>query len=65
MSKYDELRIGVIGCGGRGGLAALAHRPEDGVRLVAGVDIRTEALEAFAKAYGGDVFVGNSSVLSE
>ena len=35
MQSADELRIGVIGAGGRGGLAHHAHRPEEGVRLVA------------------------------
>jgi len=57
MSKFDELRIGVIGVGGRGGLAALAHHPEDGVRLVAGADINPVALQHFATQYGPEVFV--------
>ncbi len=52
-----ELRIGVIGAGGRGGLAATAHRPEEGVRLVAGADLDTKALEQFQERYGADVFV--------
>ncbi len=53
----DELRIGVIACGGRGGLAKHAHRPEDGVRLVAGADVRPEALSAFREKYGEETFV--------
>ena len=57
MSKQKELRIGVIGAGGRGGLALLAHQPENGVRLVAGCDIRPEALDEFKKNVGADAFV--------
>lgn len=56
MSTSRELRIGVIGAGGRGGLAAQAHHPEQGVRLVAGADIRPEPLERFCQKYGPDVF---------
>ena len=56
MSK-SELRIGVIGAGGRGSLAGHAHNPDDGVRLVAGADVRPEALDDFKQRYGPDVFV--------
>ncbi len=35
----QELRIGVIGAGGRGSLARHAHKPEEGVRVVAGADV--------------------------
>ncbi len=52
-----ELRIGVIGAGGRGGLAAYAHKPEAGVRLVAGADPNPRALDAFKAKYGPDTFV--------
>lgn len=52
-----ELRIGVIGAGGRGSLAAGAHKPEDNVRLVAGADIDEKALDAFKDKYGPDVLV--------
>ena len=52
-----ELRIGVIGAGGRGGLAGHAHQPEDGVRLVAGADVDTKALEQFQERYGAEAFV--------
>lgn len=47
MPPTDELRIGVIGAGGRGNLARLAHHPDDGVRVVAGADTRPEALATF------------------
>lgn len=52
-----ELRIGVIGAGGRGGLAGYAHKPEQGVRLVAGADVRPEPLERFCQKYGPEAFV--------
>ena len=58
MAKQtDDLRIGVIGCGGRGGLARHAHKPGKGSRLVAGCDIRPEALRAFQDACGTDTLV--------
>ncbi len=52
----DELRIGVIGVGGRGGLATAAHAPDEGVRVVAGADVRDEALAGFRDYYGPDTF---------
>jgi len=55
----SELRIGVIGVGGRGGLAYYAHKPEEGVRLVAGADIDSSALELFKETYGPDTFITN------
>ena len=60
MSKANprnELRIGVIGVGGRGRLAAHAHDPADGVRICAGADPDPEALQAFQDSYGADTFV--------
>ena len=57
MARGGELRIGVIGAGGRGSLAGLAHKPKEGVRLVAGVDVRPEALAAFQQKYGPGAFV--------
>jgi len=45
MGKYDELHIDVIGAGGRGGGVAQTHKPEEGVRIVAGADIVPEALK--------------------
>lgn len=47
-----ELRIGVIGAGGRGHLAGYAHRPEEGIRVVAGADITDEALAYVKEKYG-------------
>lgn len=47
-----EIRIGVIGVGGRGGLAYHAHRPAEGSRLVAGADVNPKALEFFQSRCG-------------
>jgi predicted dehydrogenase len=51
------IRLGVIGVGGRGEIAALAHQPEQGVQVVAGADVQAPALQAFAETYGPDAFV--------
>ena len=52
-----ELKLGVIGVGGRGGLTALAHKPGNGSRIVAGADVNPEAIEKFKETYGKEVFV--------
>lgn len=57
MSVCDDLRVGVIGAGGRGKLSQHAHKPGEGSRLVAGCDIVPAALEAFKERCGEDVFV--------
>jgi predicted dehydrogenase len=51
------LRIGVIGAGGRGGLAGHAHQPRNGVRLTAACDVNPKALQQFQEKYGPDVFL--------
>ena len=52
-----ELKFGVIGAGGRGGLArAYGHDPENGCRLVAGCDVRPEVFPALKEKVGDDVF---------
>lgn len=51
MQDVGDLRVGVIGVGGRGRLAAHAHRPGQGARLVAGADVQPAALQQFAKNY--------------
>ncbi len=56
-SPRQQLRIGVIGIGGRGALAQHAHRPDQGIRVVAGADINAEARQRFRERYGPDVFV--------
>jgi predicted dehydrogenase len=57
MGAKPELKIGVIGAGGRGSLARYAHKPEEGVRIVAGADITDAALEQAKERYGPDTFV--------
>jgi predicted dehydrogenase len=53
----DDLRIGVIGVGGRGGLARYAHCPGKGSRLVAGADVRPDALDGLREFVGREAFV--------
>ena len=52
----NDLRIGVIGSGGRGGLAAHAHRPGEGSRIVACCDVNEAALARNRERYGDDCF---------
>ena len=47
----QELRLGVIGCVSRGTLSDNAHKPDEGVRLVAGADIYPDARELFLKRH--------------
>ena len=51
----SELRIGVIGAGGRGRLAEYAHDPDAGVRVVAGADTDAAVFERFREKFGDDV----------
>lgn len=55
--KNKELKIGVIGAGGRGSLAHHAHQPKNGVRLVAACDINDAPLQSFKEKFGPDVFL--------
>ncbi|MBX3010398.1 MAG: Gfo/Idh/MocA family oxidoreductase [Caldilineaceae bacterium] len=50
-----DLRIGVIGAGGRGGLAAYAHQPEAGARIVACCDMDDAVLARCRERYGNDI----------
>ena len=59
MAAEGELRIGVIGAGGRGSLVRHAHNPDEGVRVVAGVDVRPEALTAFQEHFGAETSVSD------
>jgi predicted dehydrogenase len=56
MGTKQDLRIGVIGAGGRGALARHAHKPGEGSRVVACVDVNPKALEKCREWYGPDVF---------
>lgn len=52
-----ELRIGVIGVGGRGLLAQHAHCPEQGFRVVAGADVDEASLVRFREYAGPQAVV--------
>jgi len=52
-----EIRIGIIGSGGRGNVLRHVHCPEEGVRVVACCDLDEAALAANREAYGDDLFV--------
>ena len=56
----NDLRIGVIGSGSRGGLAAHAHRPGDGSKVVACCDVNPKTLEANRERYGGGILTTSS-----
>ena len=53
----EVLKIGVIGVGGRGRLAWLAHKPEEGVFIVGGADIYQHMIDVFKEKFGQEVFV--------
>jgi predicted dehydrogenase len=46
-----QLRLGIIGATGRGKLADHAHRPDEGVAIVAGADPYADRLDAFRTRY--------------
>lgn len=52
----DDLKIGVIGVGGRGLLAREAHAPGNGARVVAGMDVSDRALQEFKNFFGPEVW---------
>lgn len=56
----SDLRIGVLGSGGRGGLAREAHKPNEGSRVVACCDISDSVLQRNRECYGDEVFVTSS-----
>jgi len=51
--KNNPLQFGAIGLGKRSSPAALAHRPEEGLRVVAGADPHPENFARFQQRYGG------------
>ncbi len=57
MPEVNEIRIGIIGAGGRGYLAHHAHKPEEGSRLVAAADKMDAPLKIFKEKFGEDTFV--------
>lgn len=58
----QDLRIGVIGSGGRGGLAWHAHKPGEGSQVVACCDIREAQLERDKERYGEDILTTSDYV---
>jgi predicted dehydrogenase len=52
----NDLKIGVIGTGGRGGVARHAHKPGEGSRIVACCDKVEAALDRGRENYGPDIF---------
>lgn len=54
----EDLRIGVIGSGGRGGLARNAHKPGEGNRVVACCDTNPSVFEHNRSWYGEDIWTG-------
>lgn len=56
----QELRIGVIGAGGRGTLARHAHKPGRGSRIVACCDTLPSVLQECAHSYGPDLILTSS-----
>jgi hypothetical protein len=55
--KKPDLKLGVIGSGGRGGnLARTAHQPGRGARIVACCDVSPATLERNRTEFGADIF---------
>lgn len=50
-----DIQFGVIGNGLRGGLARIAHKPEEGLRVRAVCDVQPENLAGATELYGPDV----------
>lgn len=58
MGGVDQLRMGMIGVGGRGGLWRNWHKPDGGRSVVvAGADVSEDALAGFARDNGSNPFV--------
>ena len=53
----EQVRIGVIGVSGRGGLYKHWHNPDGQSAVTGGADVRQDALDEFSKGVGKDVFV--------
>lgn len=57
----SDLRIGVLGSGGRGGIARHAHKPGEGSAVVACCDIKQPVFERMRTWYGEGVFLTTSA----
>ena len=53
----NDLKIGVIGAGGRGTLAAHAHKPGQGSRITACCDTQLEVRNQCREKYGQNLFI--------
>ena len=53
----SELKIGVIGTGGRGGVARHAHKPDYGSRIVACCDLVDSSLGSAKDRYGSGLYI--------
>jgi len=52
----DDLKIGVLGSGGRGVIAAHAHHPGQGSRVVACCDLNPATLQRNREVYGSEIY---------
>lgn len=59
MTKSGEFGIGIIGPGGRGSVGFYTHKPEEGVRVVAGCDVVEKGFDELREKCGEDVFTTN------
>ena len=57
MSDKKQLKIGVVGVSGRGGMAKHWHDPQGRSIVTAGMDVSDEALEFFKKNVNSEAFV--------
>ncbi len=55
LSAGSEIRLGVIGAEGRGGISRLAHKPEEGVRLVAAMSLTLDNLDIYREKCGDSI----------
>jgi predicted dehydrogenase len=59
MSDLRDINIGVIGAGGRGGLAHHSHKPDEACRLVAAADLNDKALADFREKFGKETITSH------
>ena len=52
-----QLRMGIIGISGRGGLSEFWHKPNGRSIVAAAADVRTDHLEAFRNETNSDAFI--------
>lgn len=52
-----DIRVGIVGAGGRGWIGKLAHKPGQGSAVVACCDVDDEVLAEAPSIYGQNVFL--------